>query len=194
MAATESNLVGTAASLLFWAVLNCFWLALVRRPAVAALLALEFIVVLVLLSRFKYEKLWMTVDFVDLMIIDRYTSAFLLAALPSLLGWIGLAVALRLEASAPRYRTTYYAIDTVGAVRRYEKRGYLTSPPSKSALQSSPDRLAARAIASARPYRHGVISLIHIDARPASYSKLIFPQIEVAIMRRLLSFGDVRGA
>jgi hypothetical protein len=94
MAATESGLVGNIAFLLFWAVLNCFWLALVRRPAVAALLSLEFIVVLVLLSRFKYEKLWMTVDFVDLMIIDRYTSAFLLAALPPLLGWIGLAAAV----------------------------------------------------------------------------------------------------
>ena len=33
----------------------------------------------------------MTVDFVDLMIIDRDTSAFLLAAFPSLRGWIALA-------------------------------------------------------------------------------------------------------
>ena len=71
--------------------LNFFWLALVRRPTVAALISLELVVALTLLSRFKYDKLWMTVDFVDLMIIDRDTSAFLLAAFPSLRGWIALA-------------------------------------------------------------------------------------------------------
>ncbi len=91
MAATEADLVDKAAFLLVWAVLNFFWLALVRRPAVAALLSLELVVVLTLLSQFKYSKLWMTVDFVDLMIIDQDTSAFLLAAFPSLRGWIGLA-------------------------------------------------------------------------------------------------------
>jgi hypothetical protein len=91
MAATEIDLLGKAAFLLVWAVLNCFWLALVRRPTVAALISLELVVALTLLSRFKYDKLWMTVDFVDLLIIDRDTSAFLLAAFPSLRGWIGLA-------------------------------------------------------------------------------------------------------
>ncbi len=91
MAATEADLVDKAAFLLVWAMLNFFWLALVRRPAVAALISLELVVALTLLSRFKYDKLWMTVDFVDLMIVDRDTSAFLLAAFPSLRGWIGLA-------------------------------------------------------------------------------------------------------
>jgi hypothetical protein len=91
MAATEAGLVDKAAFLLVWAVLNFFWLLLVRRPAVAALVSLELVIVLTLLSRFKFDKLWMTVDFVDLMIIDRDTSAFLLAAFPSLRGWIGLA-------------------------------------------------------------------------------------------------------
>ena len=93
MAATEADLVAKAAFLLVWALLNFFWLALVRRPAVAALISLELVVALTLLSRFKYDKLWMTVDFVDLMIIDRDTSAFLLAAFPSLRGWIVLAAA-----------------------------------------------------------------------------------------------------
>ena len=91
MAATEADLVDKAAFLLVWVLLNFFWLALVRRPAVAALISLELVVALTLLSRFKYDKLWMTVDFVDLMIVDRDTSAFLLAAFPSLRGWIGLA-------------------------------------------------------------------------------------------------------
>ena len=91
MAATEADLVAKAAFLLVWAVLNCFWLALVRRPAVAALISLEFVIALTLLSRFKYDKLWMTLDFVDLMIVDKDTSAFLLAAFPSFRGWIALA-------------------------------------------------------------------------------------------------------
>ena len=93
MAATEADPVSRAAFLLSWALLNFFWLALVRRPLVAALLALELVVVLTLLSRFKFDKLWMTVDFVDLMIADRDTSAFLLTAFPSLRGWIALAAA-----------------------------------------------------------------------------------------------------
>src|SRR5450631_3156376 len=94
MAATEADLVAKTAFLLVWALLNFFWLALFRRPAIAALLSLEFVVALTLLSRFKFDKLWMTVDFVDLMIIDRDTSAFLLAAFPSLRGWIALAAAV----------------------------------------------------------------------------------------------------
>ncbi len=91
MGATEGDLVAKAAFLLVWTLLNFFWLALVRRPAVAALISLELVVVLTLLSRFKYDKLWITVDFVDLMIIDQDTAAFLLAAFPSLRGWIVLA-------------------------------------------------------------------------------------------------------
>ena len=94
MAGTEADLVAKAAFLLVWALLNCFWLLLFRRPLVAALLSLELVVVLALLSRFKFDKLWMTVDFVDLMIIDQDTSAFLLTAFPSLRGWIALAAAV----------------------------------------------------------------------------------------------------
>jgi len=86
-------LVAKAAFLPSWVFLNCFWLALVRRPAVAALLSLELVVALTLLSRFKFEKLWMTVDFVDVMIIDRDTSAFLLTLLPALRGWLVLTTA-----------------------------------------------------------------------------------------------------
>lgn len=93
MAATEADWVAKAAFLLVWGLLNCFCLALFRRPAVAALLSLEFVAALTLLSRFKFDKLWMTVDFVDLMIIDRDTSAFLLAAFPALRGWIAFAAA-----------------------------------------------------------------------------------------------------
>ena len=115
MAATEADLVAKAAFLLVWAVLNFFWLGLFRRPVVAALISIEFVVALTLLSRFKYDKLWMTVDFVDLMIIDQDTSAFLLTAFPSLRGWIALAAtgttalliaAWRLDPRRVRVRTS----------------------------------------------------------------------------------------
>jgi hypothetical protein len=94
MAATEADWVAKAAFLLSWALLNFFFLALVRRPVVAALLALELVVALTLLSRFKFDKLWMTVDFVDVMIIDKDTLAFLLAVFPLLRGWMALAAAV----------------------------------------------------------------------------------------------------
>ena len=119
MAATETDLVARAAFLLVWALLNCFWLLLFRRPLVAALLSLELVVVLTLLSRFKFDKLWMTVDFVDLMIVDRDTSAFLLTAFPSLRGWIALAAAVtvvlliaawRLDPFRVRMRTSFVSV------------------------------------------------------------------------------------
>ncbi len=118
MVATESDPVAKAAFMLVWALLNFFWLALLRRPIVAAFISLELIAALTLLSRFKYDKLWMTVDFVDLMIVDRDTSAFLLAAFPSLRGWIALAAigtaalliaAWRLDRSRIRVRTSLIA-------------------------------------------------------------------------------------
>src|SRR5215813_7298827 len=87
MATTEVSLLGVLVFLLVWVMLNCLWLALLRRPAVAALLSLEALALLTLLSRFKYDKLWMTIDFVDVMIVDRDTVAFLLAIFPSLRWW-----------------------------------------------------------------------------------------------------------
>lgn len=84
MATTE---VGTAPKLVFvlsWGFLNFFWLALLRRPGLAAALSLIMIVALVLLSSFKHEILLMTVNFVDLMIIDPDTIAFFLTIFPHL--------------------------------------------------------------------------------------------------------------
>jgi len=91
MATTEVDPVAKAAFLLAWALLNCFWLAIFRRPVAAILMSLEFVIALILLSQFKHDKLWITVDFVDLMIIDHDTAEFLLTAFPALRGWIALA-------------------------------------------------------------------------------------------------------
>jgi hypothetical protein len=96
MATTELNVSTKITFLLTWALLNCFWLAVLRRPATAALLSLAFIVTLILLSQFKYDKLWMTANFVDVMVIDQDTTAFLLGVMPRL-RWqilIGVLIAI----------------------------------------------------------------------------------------------------
>jgi len=94
MAWSESTAVGKAAFLLAWGLVNCFWLALLRRPAIAAALSLTLAAVLVLLSRFKHDVLFMTVNFVDVMIIDNDTLGFLLAVFPGLKSMVGVAVVL----------------------------------------------------------------------------------------------------
>lgn len=98
LVATERSVIGAAVYLLVWIMLNCLGLLFVRRPAVTALVSLEILLTLTLLSRFKFEKLWMTVDFVDVMIIDRDTTAFLLAIFPSLRWWGALAAAATVAA------------------------------------------------------------------------------------------------
>ena len=99
-----------AVFLLVWVMLNCLWLALLRRPTVAALMSLEILVALTLLSRFKYDKLWMTIDFVDVMIVDRDTSAFLLAIFPALRWWILLAAAATAVAIVVAWRLDRYRV------------------------------------------------------------------------------------
>jgi hypothetical protein len=58
--------------------------ALLRRPALSGALSLTLVVVLVLLSRLKHDVVQMTANFVDLMVIDRDTVAFLLTIFPKL--------------------------------------------------------------------------------------------------------------
>ena len=89
MFATESTLVGMAAFLLAWGILNFLWLALLRRPAAAGVLSLTLLTVLVLLSDLKHHVLKMTASFIDLMIIDTDTVTFLFTIFPAL-RWIAL--------------------------------------------------------------------------------------------------------
>jgi len=84
MLATEVDLVAKLIFLLVWALLNFSWLIMFRRPSVAAILSFELVAALILLSQFKHDKLWITADFVDVMIVDHDTSAFVLATYPSL--------------------------------------------------------------------------------------------------------------
>ena len=93
--------VGIVPKLVFafsWGLLNFFWLAVLRRPAVSAALSLATLVVLILLSRLKYEIIWMTANFLDLMIVNADTISFLLAVKPDLSRKVLLVLALGLPA------------------------------------------------------------------------------------------------
>ena len=84
MLRTESDLDARIVFLLAWGILNFFWITLLRRPALSGALSLTLVVVLVLLSRLKHEIVQMTANFVDLMVIDRATAAFLFTIFPNL--------------------------------------------------------------------------------------------------------------
>ena len=81
---TEYGPFATTLALLTWAFLNFFWLILLRRPAVAAALSLVMIVSMIVLSRFKYDILEMTLSFFDVLVVDADTVAFLLTIFPDL--------------------------------------------------------------------------------------------------------------
>ena len=98
MLSTEDEAVAKVAFVFTWGLLNCFWLAVLRRPAAAAILSLAFVIGLILLSQLKHSVLFMTVNFVDLMIIDTDTFAFLLTIFPDLKQKVALAVAAGLVA------------------------------------------------------------------------------------------------
>jgi len=81
---SETDFSSRLCFLLSWGILNFAWIALLRRPALSAALSLTMVVVLVLLSRFKHDVAQMTVNFVDLMVIDRDTVSFLFTIFPDL--------------------------------------------------------------------------------------------------------------
>ena len=90
---TETDFGSRICFLLSWAILNFFWIALLRRPALSGALSLTLVVVLILLSRLKHDIVQMTANFVDLMVIDRDTAAFLFTIFPHL-RWSVIGAAL----------------------------------------------------------------------------------------------------
>jgi hypothetical protein len=84
MLQTETDLGSRAGFLLAWGILNSFWITLLRRPALSGALSLTLVIVLILLSRLKHDIVQMTANFVDLMMIDRDTAAFLFTIFPNL--------------------------------------------------------------------------------------------------------------
>jgi hypothetical protein len=97
---SEVDFVGRAVFVTAWALANFVLLAVLRRPAVSAAAALTLVAVLILLSRFKHDVQMMTVNFLDIMIIDADTVAFLFAVFPDLKWMVALAAALMLPAFA----------------------------------------------------------------------------------------------
>jgi hypothetical protein len=90
---TEVDFSSRAGFLLSWGILNFFWIALLRRPALSGALSLTLVVLLILLSRLKHDIVQMTANFVDLMVIDRDTAAFLFTIFPNL-RWSVIGAAL----------------------------------------------------------------------------------------------------
>jgi Sulfatase len=90
---TETDFSSRLGFVLAWGILNFFWLALLRRPALSGALSLTLVVVLVLVSRLKHDIVQMTANFVDLMVIDRDTVAFLFTIFPNL-RWSAIGAAL----------------------------------------------------------------------------------------------------
>ena len=97
MLTTESDLASRVAFILAWGILNTCFLVMVRRPVIAGLLSLLFVLLLVLLSQLKHSMLFMTVNFVDLMVVDQDTLGFLLTVTPGL--WANVVIACLLSAA-----------------------------------------------------------------------------------------------
>jgi hypothetical protein len=90
---SEPDPVGKAAFLLAWGVLNALWLLLLRRPAASASLAMTLLMVLIALSAFKHEVLFMTVSFTDVLVVDTDTLWFLFDTFTDL-SWYATVAAL----------------------------------------------------------------------------------------------------
>jgi hypothetical protein len=93
MVQTETDFGSRIGFVFAWGVLNFFFIALLRRPALSGALSLTLVVVLVLLSRLKHDVVQMTANFVDLMVIDRDSAAFLFTIFPNL-SWSVVGAAL----------------------------------------------------------------------------------------------------
>ena len=81
---TEYGAYAITLSLLAWLFANCLILVFLPRPGIAAALALMATVVLIALSRFKFDILQLSITFLDFLIIDRDSFSFLLSVFPRL--------------------------------------------------------------------------------------------------------------
>ena len=81
---TEVGLFAQSLFVLAWIALNCVWLLILRRPALAAALSLAMFELLIAVSQFKFKITWMTATFLDVMVIDPDSLSFLLSVVPGL--------------------------------------------------------------------------------------------------------------
>ncbi len=82
--ATEYGPFAITLSLLAWVFVNCLLLLVLPRPGVCAALALALLALLIVMSRFKFDILQLSLTFLDFLIIDRDTFSFLLSVFPRL--------------------------------------------------------------------------------------------------------------
>lgn len=92
IAQTEFGPFGQGLSLLTWILLNCIFLLMVRRAALAAALSYGVIELLIVVSQFKFKITWMTATFLDVMVIDPDSLSFLLSVMPGLRSAAGASV------------------------------------------------------------------------------------------------------
>src|SRR5258705_7956274 len=81
---TEYGPFAITLSLLAWVFANSAILLFLPRPGIAAALSLILTVVLIALSRFKFDILQLSLTFLDFLIVDRDTFSFLLSVFPRL--------------------------------------------------------------------------------------------------------------
>jgi hypothetical protein len=96
---TEPDTISRVAFLLSWVAANLFLIALTRRPAISGGIALAMLTVLILLSRLKWDVVSMTVNFVDVMMIDRASAAYLFTIFPDLWRPVAIAAVVALSLS-----------------------------------------------------------------------------------------------
>lgn len=106
----EYDILPKAVFVLSWGLLNFFFLAITRRPAISAGLSLVFVALLIVLSELKYDVLWMTVSFVDVMIIDTDTIAFLFTIFPNLSSVVAVIAILTIPVMVMLWRLDPFRI------------------------------------------------------------------------------------
>ena len=70
--------------MLAWVFVNCLFLLVLPRPGVVRGAGAGLMVLLIALSRFKFDILQLSLTFLDFLIIDRDTFSFLLSVFPRL--------------------------------------------------------------------------------------------------------------
>jgi hypothetical protein len=85
---TEYGRYAIAMAIITWTLLNCLWLLVLRSPGVSAALSLVLIAILIGLSQFKFEILQLSLTFLDFLLIDSGTFAFLMSVFPRLKGYL----------------------------------------------------------------------------------------------------------
>src|SRR6187402_3449673 len=85
---TEYSLFAFALAALTWGFLNFIFLLLLRRPGISAALSLAVVSFIILMSQFKFGITWMTLTFLDILVIDSDTFYFLVQIFPVLKLWL----------------------------------------------------------------------------------------------------------